>query len=279
MGDDPSQLLGALSSNGNVFLVNGNGIVVAADARIDTAGLALSALDIRDEYFVKGVARFDAGTGSAGVVNNGAINSAGNVVLLGTTVSNNGVIRSEGGKVLLAAGQKVTLNSLRDPSVKYVVSAPENESVNLGDILSTSGRIEISGGKAVAGGRVDVSGTKGGSVVVAGTGTKGQAQVCSKTRFSEVLSSEWCRCKETTELLGLQQWSTFSGLNSFFQDYAEKSDVKERLVQKLNNLNPGVTLMVSHQVVIRAATGQSVASGELVAFNTRSKETYKFQLD
>ena len=101
----------------------------------------------------------------------------------------------------------------------------------------------------------------------------------SKTRFSEVLSSEWCRCKETTELLGLQQWSTFSGLNSFFQDYAEESDVIERLVQKLNNLNPGVTLMVTHQVVIRAATGQSVASGELVAFNTRSKETYKFQLD
>jgi len=51
------------------------------------------------------------------------------------------------------------------------------------------------------------------------------------------------------------------------------------LQQKLNNLNPGVTLMVSHQVVIRAATGQSVASGELVAFNTRSKETYKFSLD
>jgi len=101
----------------------------------------------------------------------------------------------------------------------------------------------------------------------------------SKTRFSEVLSSEWCRCKETTELLGLQQWSTFSGLNSFFQDYAEKSDVIERLVQKLNNLTPGVTLMVTHQVVIRAATGQSVASGELVAFNTRSKETYKFRLD
>ena len=75
------------------------------------------------------------------------------------------------------------MNSLRDPSVKYVVSAPENESVNLGDILSTSGRIEISGGKAVAGGRVDVSGTEGGSVVVAGTGTKGQAQVCSKPGF------------------------------------------------------------------------------------------------
>jgi phosphohistidine phosphatase SixA len=101
----------------------------------------------------------------------------------------------------------------------------------------------------------------------------------SKTRFSEVLSSEWCRCKETTELLGLQQWSTFSGLNSFFQDFAEKSDVIEMLQQKLNNLNPGVTLMVSHQVVIRAATGQSVASGELVAFNTRSKEAYKFSLD
>ena len=39
----------------------------------------------------------------------------------------------------------------------------------------------------------------------------------SETQFTEILSSEWCRCKETTELLGLSKWETFSGLNSFFQ--------------------------------------------------------------
>ena len=101
----------------------------------------------------------------------------------------------------------------------------------------------------------------------------------SKTQFVEVLSSEWCRCTETTQLLGLSKWETFSGLNSFFQNFADRQDVMNKLEQKLNELSPGVTLMVTHQVVIRATTGQSVASGELVAFNTRSKTTQKFRLD
>ena len=101
----------------------------------------------------------------------------------------------------------------------------------------------------------------------------------SKTQFAEVLSSEWCRYKETTKLLGLSAWETFSGLNSFFQNFAIKQEVINKLEQKFNELSPGVTLMVTHQVVIHAATGQSVGSGELVAFNTRSKETQRFRLD
>lgn len=101
----------------------------------------------------------------------------------------------------------------------------------------------------------------------------------SKTFFTEVLSSEWCRCKETTELLNLQEWTTFSGLNSFFQNFAEKEIVLQRLNQKLNELASGITLMVTHQVVIRGVTGQSVSSGELVAFNTRTKEAHKFRLN
>jgi hypothetical protein len=77
----------------------------------------------------------------------------------------------------------------------------------------------------------------------------------------------------------LSKWETFSGLNSFFQDFANKEDVMNKLEQKLHTLNSGVTLMVTHQVVIRAATGQSLGSGELVAFNTLSKATQKFRLD
>ena len=101
----------------------------------------------------------------------------------------------------------------------------------------------------------------------------------SETFFTEILSSEWCRCKETTELLNLQEWTTFSGLNSFFQNFAEKEVVLQRLDQKHNQLASGVTLMVTHQVVIKAVTGQSVGSGGLVAFNTRTKEVHKFRLD
>ena len=101
----------------------------------------------------------------------------------------------------------------------------------------------------------------------------------SATNFTEVLSSEWCRCKDTAELLGLGSWATFSGLNSFFQDFADQDIVLERLEQKLRQLKPGVTLMVTHQVVITSVTGQAVGSGELIAFNTRTKEARKFRLD
>jgi len=101
----------------------------------------------------------------------------------------------------------------------------------------------------------------------------------SETRFTEILLSQWCRCIETTELLGLQEWTTFSGLNSFFQNFAEKEVVLQRLNQKLNELASGVTLMVTHQVVITAVTGQSIDNGELVAFNMHTKEVHKFKLD
>ena len=101
----------------------------------------------------------------------------------------------------------------------------------------------------------------------------------SATNFNEVLSSEWCRCQETTNLLGLEKWAPFSGLNSFFQDFADKNVVLKKLEQKIRRLQPGVTLMVTHQVVITSVTGQAVGSSEFIAFNTRTKEARKFRLD
>ena len=101
----------------------------------------------------------------------------------------------------------------------------------------------------------------------------------SATNFNEVLSSEWCRCQEITNLLGLEKWAPFSGLNSFFQDFADKNVVLKKLEQKIRRLQPGVTLMVTHQVVITSVTGQAVGSSEFIAFNTRTKEARKFRLD
>ena len=50
----------------------------------------------------------------------------------------------------------------------------------------------------------------------------GAAIIQSGFRFNQILSSEWCRCKETAELMGLGHWETFSGLNSFFRDMQMK---------------------------------------------------------
>ena len=97
-------------------------------------------------------------------------------------------------------------------------------------------------------------------------------------RFTQIFSSEWCRCKETTELMKLDRWRPFPGLNSFFQGYVDRKNTLERLSLKLEALTEGVTLMVTHQVIINAVTGASVGSGEFVAYNTHTKRWKVFRL-
>ena len=77
----------------------------------------------------------------------------------------------------------------------------------------------------------------------------------------------------------LGYWTTFPGLNSFFQSYADKQDTLEKLRFKLEALTEGVTLMVTHQVIINAVTVTSVRSGEFVAYNTHTKRRKVFRLD
>ena len=59
----------------------------------------------------------------------------------------------------------------------------------------------------------------------------------------------------------------------------DKQDTLEMLSLKLEALTKGVTLMVTHQVIINAVTGASVGSGEFVAYNTDTKMRKVFRLD
>jgi len=107
----------------------------------------------------------------------------------------------------------------------------------------------------------------------------GKAMRNSGLQFKEILSSQWCRCTQTTELLNLGPWSTFDGLNSFFQGYVDKQMTLDLLNKKLASLDRGIILMVTHQVVISAITKNVVRSGALVAYNSTTFETQEFTLD
>jgi filamentous hemagglutinin family protein len=54
VGQDPSAILGALQSNGRVFLVNPNGILFGAGAQVDVAGMVASTLNLSDSDFLAG---------------------------------------------------------------------------------------------------------------------------------------------------------------------------------------------------------------------------------
>ncbi len=113
VGTDPSSILGSLSANGKVFLVNPNGILFGAGASVNVGGLVASTLDIGNSDFMAGRYKF-SGRSGASVHNAGAINADGGyVALLGARVSNQGVIAAKLGTVTLAAGQAVTMDVAR----------------------------------------------------------------------------------------------------------------------------------------------------------------------
>ena len=92
-----------------------------------------------------------------------------------------------------------------------------------------------------------------------------------KIIFSEILSSEWCRCKDTLKEMDIGEWTTFSGLNSFFQGFSQKHEVLYKLNKKLLSIeNQELVLMVTHQVVIYNITGISPTSGGIVLYNSKT---------
>jgi len=70
---NPSSILGALQSNGRVFLINPNGILFGAGAQIDVAGLVASSLKLSDADFLAGRMRFTDGLGAGSDVIEGKI--------------------------------------------------------------------------------------------------------------------------------------------------------------------------------------------------------------
>jgi phosphohistidine phosphatase SixA len=82
----------------------------------------------------------------------------------------------------------------------------------------------------------------------------------------QVLSSEWCRCLETAELMNLGSVERFPALNSFFQNRAQGPECIEQLQEFMvnNRDNAGVTVLVTHFVTIAGIAGNGVSSGELI---------------
>ena len=99
----------------------------------------------------------------------------------------------------------------------------------------------------------------------------GQWLKSENVSFTEILSSEWCRCIDTVKEMRIGNWSSFSGLNSFFQEFYPKEKVVIKLRNKLSGVRANdLVLMVTHLVVIREITGISPPSGGLVLYNTKS---------
>ncbi|HWX66580.1 MAG TPA: YDG domain-containing protein [Rhodanobacter sp.] len=144
---DPNgtQILGHLNANGQVFLINPNGILFGRGAQVNVGGLVASTLDVNDATLSSAVKTFDD-HGSGDVINQGSITAAhgGYVALLGNHVSNQGVISAQLGAVALGAGSAVTL-TFNDSSLVHM---QVDQSV-LSSLAENGGVIQADGGRVI----------------------------------------------------------------------------------------------------------------------------------
>lgn len=88
---------------------------------------------------------------------------------------------------------------------------------------------------------------------------------------ARVYSSQWCRARETAELLGLGPVEPLPALNSFFERPQERQGTIDGLRKFLSAqpVDGGPLILVTHQVVVNALTEASApsAGGSLFRLN------------
>ena len=151
VGNELSTIAGSLRANGQVFLVNPNGVLFSKGSSVAVGGLVASTLDISNANFMAGkqlvFERTDAN--QAPIVNSGRITAGegGTVALVGAQVRNDGSIEVARGSIGLLSGRKVTMDFDGDGLTTFHVTT---------DALGSSATVEnaAAGQLAANGGRV-----------------------------------------------------------------------------------------------------------------------------
>ena len=85
----------------------------------------------------------------------------------------------------------------------------------------------------------------------------------------QVLTSAWCRCRETAELLDLGPVERLPPLDSFFEDRSRGPAQREAMLDFMAAWRgPGNVMLVTHQVNVTAVSGVFPASGEIVVMRS-----------
>jgi len=143
-----SQIHGRLNANGQVWLVNPNGVLFGKQAQVNVGGIVASSLAMTGAS--GSTAQFRKGQASGLVQNLGNIHAdeGGYIAFVGEQVSNHGQLKSTGGNISLAAGSEVNLSFAGNQllSLDIAQSTLNNLAENKGLIQAEGGRVLMNAG-------------------------------------------------------------------------------------------------------------------------------------
>lgn len=142
IGNEQSIIDGALNANGQVWILNSNGILFGKNASINTSGFLATTKNISDEDFQAGKYSF-TGESSASIINKGNIKSIDSsyVILAANEVKNEGTIEAIKGTIHLVGADSISINLEGNSLVELKV-----EKSILDALAQNSGQIYADGG-------------------------------------------------------------------------------------------------------------------------------------
>ncbi len=143
IGNEKSIIDGALNANGQVWLLNSNGVLFGKNASINTSGLLATTSELSDADFNEGNYNFK-NSSSNSVINQGTITvqNAGSVILASNEVVNEGTIKAVLGKVHLVGADSYSLNLNGNSLVNLKIDKGV-----LDALVSNSGHVIADGGE------------------------------------------------------------------------------------------------------------------------------------
>ncbi len=145
-GADGTRISGILTSNGKVFLSNPNGVVFTQGAKVETAALLATSLEIAETEGDGSKFRL-TGLTTGQVINEGTITTGegGFVFLAAAKVTNRGTLTSQGGSIVLAAGQEIDLTLGGESGLTFTITQGALDALvaNHDAIVTDGGRVML----------------------------------------------------------------------------------------------------------------------------------------
>ncbi|MGA9852792.1 MAG: filamentous hemagglutinin N-terminal domain-containing protein, partial [Gammaproteobacteria bacterium] len=156
LSQNPSEIFGNIIANGQVYLLNPNGIIFGKTAMVNVGGLFATGLNISNSDFMSGNLKFAAPAGQDGgyIINHGVLRAAegGSINLIGSNIFNDGIIIANLGQVNMVGGSAVTVDFSGDGLMQFQVNgAVTHKMMNArsGAVVTNAGVIEAYGGTVV----------------------------------------------------------------------------------------------------------------------------------
>ncbi len=146
IGNERSIINGALNANGQVWILNSNGVLFGKNASVNTSGLLATTASLSDEAFQAGAYHFKNATSNT-IINEGTIkvNNSSYVILASNETRNTGSIEAVKAKVHLVGANEYSINlngnSLVDLTIEKGVMDALVE--NSGTIINEAGEIYL----------------------------------------------------------------------------------------------------------------------------------------